>query len=122
MPITNLSADQQRLALEGADSDIKWLLSDNSVKIEVQAAIFHSGFNKLKVFSGIGESRTEARDALKNDIGLDSNDGVETRVQVAMVLAAWEGSRTMITQELKTKADFKAADLARPLPNLTRSC
>ena len=116
MPIAAISADDQAAAVAAADSDLKWLLSDNGVKIEVQAALFRAGFSKLKVFVGIGETRIESRDALRTDLGLDPADGVDSRSQVAMVLAAWDAARATLTHELKAKAEYKAAEIARPVP------
>jgi len=117
MPIQNLAPEVLQAAVGSAASDLKWLLSDNNVKIEVQAALFVAGFNQVKIFAGLGETRVEVRDAIKNDIGLNPDDGLDSRAQMAMLLAAWDAARATVSQELKARAEYKACELARPVPN-----
>ena len=117
MPFTALDAALQSRVLHNASSDLKWLLSDNNVPVEVQAVIFNLGFDRMRIFAGLGESRTEVRDFLRVDVGLDAADGAQSRAQVAMVLATWDAAKATIENELKTKAEYKAAEIARPVPH-----
>eukprot|EP00969_Alexandrium_andersonii_P099884 4406027-Alexandrium_andersonii.AAC.1 len=71
MPLVAPPEGQLEATMVKGESDLKWILSDNGVPDDAQAAIFHVGRAKFHVFSGIGETRAEAKAALKEDIGLD---------------------------------------------------
>ena len=73
MPLLALTDVQAERALEMADSDLKYLLSEVGVEEEVQAVLFHQGFTTLRLFSGIDETRTEVRAAITAETGLDHN-------------------------------------------------
>ena len=115
MPLQIISADERAAAIGSASSDLKWVLADNEVSEEVQGVLYHVGVNRLKIFSGLGENRTEVREALKSVLGIDSADGAIARIQVALVLAAWDASRSLITQDLKDRAEHRSSDQPRPV-------
>eukprot|EP00972_Heterocapsa_arctica_P072915 10766772-Heterocapsa_arctica.AAC.1 len=81
MPLLVLTEEEKTGALRSADSDLKWLLSDGEVPVDIQAALFHRKFNKMRVFLGLGESRAEVRTAMHDDIGLSPADGHTARQQ-----------------------------------------
>ena len=62
-----LTEAERTAAEEAAQSDLKWLMADNEVPQAVQQALYHGGYTKVKIFAGLGESRTEVRDALRTD-------------------------------------------------------
>ena len=115
MPLIAVAPDEAKAANAKAQSDLRWLLGDNEVTEEVQTALYHQGFAKLKIFRGLGEDRAEVRDALKDAIGLNSTDGILQRQQVAAVLAAWDSSRTMIEKDESAKIEARLSKLPRPM-------
>ena len=70
MPLLALTDVQAERALEQADSDLKYLLSEVGVEEEVQAVLFRQGFTTLRLFSGIDETRTEVSAAIMAETGL----------------------------------------------------
>ena len=115
MPLIAVAPDEAKAANAKAQSDLRWLLGDNEVTEEVQTALYHQGFARLKIFRGLGEDRAEVRDALKDAIGLNSADGILQRQQVAAVLAAWDSSRTMIEKDESAKIEARLSKLPRPM-------
>ena len=65
MPLMNLDAPQTEAAMASGASDLKWLMSDCEVPEAVQAVAFHLGFTKVRLFAGLGETRTEVKEAIK---------------------------------------------------------
>lgn len=115
MPLRILT-DAERVAADAAaNSDLKWLLSDNEVPADVQQVLFHEGFTRMRVFAGFGESRTEVRDALRTDIGLASTDGLESRQKVSLVIAAWEAVREYVSREATRRAEAQASRVPRAI-------
>ena len=48
-------------------------------------------------------------------VGLDPADGPGIRVQVAYLLSAWDATRLTAQKELQSKAEHKAAEIAKPI-------
>ena len=45
-----LTPDEKKEALAKAESDLKYIMSDNGVDEDLQAALFHTGFGTLGSF------------------------------------------------------------------------
>ena len=116
MPLLALTYAQSEAAMEAADSDLKYLLSEVGVPEDVQAALYHRGFTSMRLFSGIDETRAEVRTALNAEIGLDHTAGNAERRSTALVLSAWETSRTQQKSSDETRAEARAAMVPRPVP------
>lgn len=102
--------------MDQADSDLKYLLSEVGVPEEVQAALYHRGFTSFKLFSGIDESREEARVAVNAEIGLDHTASNAERRCTALVLSAWETARTQQRSNDESRAEARTAMYPRPVP------
>ena len=70
----------------------------------------------MRLFSGIDETRAEVRLALNAEIGLDHTAGNAERRSTALVLSAWETSRTQQKSSDETRAEARAAMVPRPVP------
>jgi hypothetical protein len=91
--------------------------------VDIQAALYHRKFNKLRVFLGLGENRAEVRAAVLADIGLSTTDGHLARQQVALVLAAWDAAKEYVTKENSVRAEARASNLPGPCrQRSTRQC
>ena len=114
MPLLALTDVQAERALEMADSDLKYLLSEVGVEEEVQAVLFHQGFTTLRLFSGIDETRTEVRAAITAETGLDHNASNMERRAMALLLSAWDTARTQQKSNDTTRAEARASMVPRP--------
>eukprot|EP00971_Amphidinium_carterae_P292699 5811017-Amphidinium_carterae.1 len=81
----------------------------------MQLALSHVGYHKLKIFMGLGETRTEVKSSLKSNIGLDADAGLAQRQKVALVLAAWEASCDYVAQQRKDRLEARASNLPKVL-------
>ena len=70
----------------------------------------------MRLFSGIDETRAEVRLALNAEIGLEHTAGNAERRSTALVLSAWETSRTQQKSSDETRAEARAAMVPRPVP------
>ena len=114
MPILVLTEAQAQAAMEAADSDLRYLLSEVGVAEEVQVALFHRGYVSLRLFSGMDETRAEVRTALNDEIGLDHTAGNVERRNTALVLSAWETARTQQKSNDENRAEARASIVPRP--------
>ncbi len=99
MPLQVLNPAEVAQAFLSASSDIKYHFAEVGVDQALQAVLFHNGFTSMRLFRGIDDSRAEVKECLKNEFGLDHATSLQTRKQVAVLLAAWESCREQITVE-----------------------
>jgi hypothetical protein len=116
MPLLVLTEAQAQAAMEAADSDLKYLLSEVGVADEVQVALYHRGYTSLRLFSVIDETRAEVRGALNDEIGLDHTAGNVERRNTALVLSAWETAKTQQKSNDENRAEARASMVPRPVP------
>eukprot|EP00973_Karenia_brevis_P003208 442584-Karenia_brevis.AAC.1 len=62
MPLQTLEPEAQTEASEKARADLRFVMKDNEVSEEVQAVLYASGFDTLKSFVGLGETRSEVKE------------------------------------------------------------
>ena len=115
MPLPTISEEDAKKALESVQSNLRWILDDNEVEQDVQVALYHVGFVKLRIFVGPGESRQEVRQALKESFGLDVAADLKTRQRVAMVLAACDGAKDYSAKETAVRVEAQTSRLPRPI-------
>ena len=115
MPLQIFSPAEQAAAKERAGSDLQYHLAEVGISDEIQAALYANGVTSLRVFAGLDESREKVRECLRADLGLDSADGMPQRLQVALLISAWEAARVQLSASELAKVEAKAHALPRPV-------
>ena len=116
MPLPALDAAQVLAAMATGDSDLKFLLADTEVDDEVQAVLFHYGFNKMRLFANIESTVDKVRVIIRDQLGLDPDVDLRTRSRVAHVLAAWESSKEQVARDNEVRAEARSSRQTRTLP------
>ena len=93
--------------LASADADLRFQMEEAGVSADVQKAIYAEGFTSVRVFAGLEETREGVRAALKSSFKLDSNESPAMRKEIALLLAVWEGARSLLTYQAKNKEEAK---------------
>ena len=115
MPLLQVDVDVAAKAVASAPTDLVWLFGDCDVDVHVQGVLFHSGFDKVRRFIGMGETRAEVKAALSEHLGMNAADSLAMRVQVASILSAWDAAREHVHKESAAKMDAKTSGVARPV-------
>ena len=115
MPLQVYTPAEQAAARDSAGSDLQYHLAEIGISDEVQVALYAIGITSLRVFAGLDESRAKVRECLLNDLGLDSADGMPQRLQVALLISAWEAARVQLSAGELAKVEAKAHALPRPV-------
>ena len=118
MPMQNITPVEARTAIAAAESDLKWHMAEHNVPEEVQAVIFHAGFRKSRAFVGLGETRQDVKEALKEAFGIDSADGVPQRLAVSNLFSTWDAARTYTQKADEERAEARSATFKRPVDKL----
>eukprot|EP00973_Karenia_brevis_P087396 12116322-Karenia_brevis.AAC.1 len=66
-------------------TDLKWVLSNNEVSMEVRGVIYQKG-------------QSEVRDALNTGFALDVGESLAMRAQVSRLFASWDAARLQVNQ------------------------
>ena len=96
-------------------SDLKWLLAENEIDIKIQALFFHFKFGTMKLFCGLGDTRSEVKDCLRDQFGLNVADGLRERQQVAAIQAVWDAAVAFVAKETAARAEARAGRYPRPV-------
>ena len=115
MPLLQVDVDVAAKAVASAPTDLAWLFGDCDVDVHVQGVLIHSGFDKVRRFIGMGETRAEVKAALSEHLGMNTADSLAMRVQVASILSAWDAAREHVHKESAAKMDAKTSGVAHPV-------
>ena len=113
MPMLSLTAAERAAAIDAASSDLKFHLCEVGVPDDVQAALFHKGFNTLRLFCGLDETRLEVRKAVTTEIGLEHDADTASRKAMALILSAWESARMQVEAEDKMRVESRLGQSQR---------
>ena len=112
MPLPVLTPEQKEAAVEAAETTLKYLLSEHSVDRDLQEVLWHYGFTDRRLMRGLGESRDEIKETMKNEFGLDASTSLANRRAIAALLNAWESAVIQVKKEDEMRAE---ARLGAPL-------
>jgi hypothetical protein len=113
--------EMAKYVAENTDSDLAFIFADSEVGILYQYKIVVAGFRTLKRFSALEESRAALRAALLADFGLDPASSLEARLNVTLIVNAWEAAREQVTREIQMRAEAKALQQPRPVGHTERT-
>ena len=93
------ATDEEVLAR--VESSLKFQMDHAGVPSAVQLLVYRKGYDNLIVFSGIDETRTAVREALKTELPLDYTADSESRRSMALLIHVWETCRAQLSSQEK---------------------
>ena len=115
-----LTADQKREWVSShLEADLQHVFNECGVSISTQHALGQHYRSTLR-FSTIADTRQDVRAALRADFALEPNTAAN-RSEISAVVAAWESSKFMVSEDLKVRTEAKHLGLTRPLAQSERS-
>ena len=97
-------------------SDLRFLLSSHNVDELSQAKLFGNGIHTLAKFAAFVTSEDELTKVLKASFGLDPEESLKVRGQVASYLVAWQTAKTRIKMQAEAEATSELREWAKPIP------
>jgi hypothetical protein len=114
-PIVLSQQEQDAAMLEGS-SELKYLLSKESVPDQYQAILYSVGVTTVAKFGSLCKDQDELRKLLKEDLGLDADAGLKDRVQVANFICAFRNASTRTEEIAKFEGEQEARQQTKNLP------
>ena len=115
MPRLALSAAQETAADEAGGSDLKFLLTRNGVEIGNQRLFYHHGVTTIEKMANFAEGRDDLVKVLKEHWGLDQENSLPERVQVAAIACAFGNAKARSQRTAEVDAEFDVQDRAKPI-------
>ena len=103
--------------LAKVESELKFQMDEAGVPLPIQLLAYRKGFDCIRVFAGIDETKAEVRKALKDELPLDYSADAESRRNMALLLAVWDACRLHLAAQEKNKTDAKLGVQARNVPS-----
>ncbi len=117
MPLLALTADQQTQALASMDSELRHLLEEHHIGVEIIAVISHLHAKTMLTFSKIEADETNVRDWIMNDVGIERAGG--GRGIISTLVAVWEMAKQRVAAEGVLRAEARAEGRTPELPPQT---
>lgn len=115
-----ITDEERRLYItQNVSADLQYVLQDAEISLENQYTVTQH-YRNLRVFSALGDTKAEVREALKNDFRLDQAASPAVRAEVARFISAWEVSKELAAKEQELKAESKVLGMPRHLQHSER--
>ena len=115
MPKVVLSDDEASAAYESAGSDLKFLLEKQGVTRENQVIFYHIGVVSIEKFGNIAKDRDDLVAMLKEHWGIDQDNSLPERVQVAAVVCAYTNAKTRVQRSAEVDAEYDVQEWTKPV-------
>lgn len=115
-----LTAEQKRAWInQNVDADLQHVFNECGVREDDQYSIGQHYKSTLR-FSTLADTRADLRQALTNDFALDSNNAAN-RAGVSAIVAAWESSKHLVSEDMRIRSESKQLGLQRQIPHAERT-
>ena len=106
MPLAQLNADELKVELAKASSDVLQIFEDVGLPDQAQGAFAKGGITNIRRLAHYAENETEVRANLEREFGIKPADGIETRVLVSDFDAKKQSAR-----EAEIRVDKRTSDV-----------
>ena len=114
-PLGALSAEQEAAGLKKLEKDAACILDDKGVPAAVQGRLGHIGVTSLDVFAVIEDTSAGVRQWLVDVLGLDPDADLESRTNIAKVIAAWQASKKRVSTQDSLEAEQRSSKIPKTI-------
>ncbi len=116
MPLKELSEEERAAGLAALGAELSYLLEEKLVDQHVRALLGHYQMVNTEILSAIATDEASFRRMLKNDLGLDPEEGIDSRIKSAHLVNAWRAARERVQRQEAADAEARAEGRPRELP------
>ena len=103
-------------ALRLGSSDLRYTLSRNDVRDDLQANFFEHEITTVSKFSSFFRDEADLVNVLRDDFNLDAAASLASRAQVASVICAWKDTQTKAKRQSEVEAEMDTREWTKPIP------
>ena len=116
MPLATYSAEIQLAHIAKLKPSLMFVLAKGEVEARFQAVLGANNITSLSRFAMMGETQAEVMTFLKDELHLEVSQGMDERMLIADVCAAWASAKVRQTKEAELEADAQLAEQTRVVP------
>ncbi len=120
MPLVEISEEQRAAGLAGLSSELSYLLEEKLVDQQVRGLLGHFQIVNTEILSAVATDEASFRRMVKNDLGLDPEEGIDSRIKSAHLVNAWRAARERLQRQEAADAEARAEGRPRELPRQTQ--
>ena len=103
-------------SLKLGSSDLRYTLSRNDVKEDLQANFFEHEITTISKFSSFFRDEADLVTVLRDEFALDAAASLADRAQVASVICAWKDTQTKAKRQSEVEAEMDTREWTKPIP------
>ena len=103
-------------SLKLGSSDLRYTLSRNDVKEDLQANFFEHEITTISKFSSFFRDEADLITVLRDEFALDAAASLADRAQVASVICAWKDTQTKAKRQSEVEAEMDTREWTKPIP------
>jgi hypothetical protein len=116
MPVPAITAEEMKTAMERMEPKLVFILDKNGLNGETQAHLAKNGLYKLSRFATIADDVNDFKAMLKTDLNLDSAEGLDMRLVIADIVAAYKMAGIQWNEESERTARARASETPMAVP------
>ncbi len=116
MPLIELTQEQRDAGLAALSPEVTYLLEEKRVEEPLRAILGHLQIVDVEILSAIATDEPSFRKMLKEDVGLDPEEGIESRIKAAHLVNAWRAAKERVSRQEAMDAEARAEGRPRELP------
>ena len=93
--------------LAKVESELKFHMDEARVPQDVQLLVYKCGYDSMRIFAGLDDTKEAVRSALKEELPLDYTASPEKRRNMALLLSVWDTCRLQLSVQEKHKSEAK---------------
>ena len=102
-------------SLKLGSSDLRYTLSRNDVKEDLQANFFEHEITTISKFSSFFRDEADLVTVLRDEFALDAAASLADRAQVASVICAWKDTQTKAKRQSEVEAEMDTREWTKPI-------
>ena len=103
-------------SLKLGSSDLRYTLSRNDVKEDLQANFFEHEITTINKFSSFFRDEADLIAVLRDEFALDAAASLADRAQVVSVICAWKDTQTKAKRQSEVEAEMDTREWTKPIP------
>ena len=105
---------------EHAEAELAFVLGEVGMPLPLQYLLVHAGYRTVRLLASIEDTKAAVRVAFKDILGVDPAADAEARMQMSLLVLAWDIAQASAKKEIEVRAEAKSLGVQRPVTHNDR--
>ena len=103
---------EKRLEVAGADANLVFFFEDHALPLDQQCGLVHAGYNSLRRFTRLGDTKPAFRTAVAAELTLDAATA-PGRLLLSILVGIWDAANQYVSKEVTLRAEAKVLGVVK---------